>query len=45
LCYQLDDTVVSRGEDGYALEVFNAIGETSAVVLVLALSVQPFIES
>lgn len=41
---QLPGTAASGGEDGYALEVFNAIGETIAVVMVPASSVKPLTE-
>ena len=34
-------TPASGGEDGYALEVFNAIGETIAVVMVPISAVKP----
>jgi hypothetical protein len=40
----LPGTTISSGEDGYALEVFNAIGETIAVVIVPASSVKPLTE-
>jgi Domain of unknown function (DUF4926) len=41
----LPGTTASGGEDGYALEVFNAIGETIAVVMVPASSVKPLTEN
>ena len=41
----LPGTAASGGEDGYALEVFNAIGETIAVVMVPASSVKPLTEN
>ena len=41
----LPATAASGGEDGYALEVFNAIGETIAVVMVSASSVEPLTEN
>ncbi len=41
----LPGTAASSGEDGYALEVFNAIGETIAVVMVPASSVKPLTEN
>jgi hypothetical protein len=34
----------SGGEDGYALEVFNAVGETIDVVMVPASAVKPLTE-
>jgi Domain of unknown function (DUF4926) len=34
-------TSASGGEDGYALEVFNAVGETIAVVMVPVSAVKP----
>lgn len=37
----LPGTRASGGEDGYALEVFNAIGETIAVVTVPVSAVEP----
>ena len=40
----LPGTAASGSEDGYALEVFNAIGETIAVVMVPASSVKPLTE-
>ena len=40
----LPGTIASGGEDGYALEVFNAIGETIAVIMVPASSVKPLTE-
>jgi hypothetical protein len=41
----LPGTSASGGEDGYALEIFNAVGETIAVVLVPASAVQPLTEN
>jgi hypothetical protein len=41
----LPGTASSGGEDGYALEVFNAIGETIAVVMVPVSSVKPLTEN
>lgn len=41
----LPGTAASGSEDGYALEVFNAIGETIAVVMVPASSVKPLTEN
>ena len=37
-------TPEGRGEEGYALEVFNAVGETLAVVMVPASAVRPLRE-
>jgi hypothetical protein len=37
----LPGTEASGGEDGYALEVFNAVGDTTAVVIVPASAVKP----
>jgi len=37
----LPATSKSKGEDGYALEVFNAVGETINVVLVPVSAVKP----
>ena len=37
-------TAATGGEDGYALEVFNALGETIAVVMVPASAVKPLTE-
>lgn len=37
----LPGTAASGGEDGYALEVFNAVGETIAVVTVPVSAVEP----
>ncbi len=36
---------VQQGEDGYSLEVFNAIGETIAVVAVPESAIQPLTAS
>ena len=41
----LPGTAASGGEDGYALEVFNAVGETIAVVMVSVSSVKPLTEN
>ena len=41
----LPGTSRSGGEDGYALEVFNAVGETIAVVLVPVSTVKPLTEN
>lgn len=41
----LPGTPATGGEDGYALEVFNAVGETIAVVMVPASAVQPLTEN
>ena len=41
----LPATTASGGEEGYALEVFNAIGDTIAVVMVPASSVKPLTEN
>jgi len=40
----LAGTTATGGEEGYALEVFNAIGETIAVVMVPASAVKPLTE-
>lgn len=40
----LPATPVADGEEGYALEVFNAAGETLAVVMVPASAVEPLSE-
>jgi hypothetical protein len=40
----LPGTAASGGEDGYALEVFNAVGDTIAVVIVPASAVKPLTE-
>jgi hypothetical protein len=40
----LPGTAASGGEDGYALEVFNAVGDTIAVVMVPASAVKPLTE-
>ena len=40
----LPGTSASGGEDGYALEVFNAMGETLAVVMVPVSAVKPLTE-
>ncbi len=40
----LPGTTATAGEDGYALEVFNAIGDTIAVVMVPASAVKPLSE-
>ena len=41
----LPGTAESSGEEGYALEVFNAIGDTIAVVMVPVSSVKPLTEN
>ena len=40
----LPGTAATNGEDGYALEVFNAVGETIAVVMVPSAAVKPLTE-
>ena len=40
----LPATLATGGEEGYALEVFNAVGETIAVVMVPASAVKPITE-
>lgn len=40
----LPATPAADGEEGYALEVFNAVGETLAVVMVPASAVEPLSE-
>jgi Domain of unknown function (DUF4926) len=40
----LPGTAASGSEDGYALEVFNAVGDTIAVVMVPASAVKPLTE-
>ena len=35
---------VSEGEDGYSLEVFNAVGDTIAVITMPESAIQPFNE-
>jgi hypothetical protein len=40
----LPATSATGGEEGYALEVFNAVGETIAVVMVPASAVKPLTE-
>ena len=40
----LPATPAGQGEDGYALEVFNAVGETMAVIMVPASAVKPLTE-
>ena len=37
----LPQTPETKGEDGYALEVYNAVGETIAVVMVPMSAVKP----
>ena len=37
----LPRTPETKGEDGYALEVYNAVGETIAVVIVPVSAVKP----
>jgi hypothetical protein len=41
----LPGTPASGGEDGYALEVYNAVGETIAVVMVSVSAVKPLTEN
>jgi hypothetical protein len=41
----LPGTPATADEEGYALEVFNAVGETIAVVMVPASAVQPLTEN
>ena len=41
----LPGTSASGGEDGYALEVFNAVGETIAVIMVPVSVVKPLTEN
>lgn len=41
----LPGTSASGGEDGYALEVFNAVGETIAVIIVPVSAVKPLTEN
>ena len=41
----LPGTSASGGENGYALEIFNAVGETIAVVMVPVSAVQPLTEN
>ena len=36
---------VSKGEDGYSLEVFNALGETIAVITVPVSAIEPLTEN
>ena len=36
---------VQRGEDGYSLEVFNAIGETIAVLVVSESQIEPLMNN
>jgi hypothetical protein len=38
---RLPATPTTQGEEGYALEVFNAVSETIAVVMVAASAVKP----
>jgi Domain of unknown function (DUF4926) len=40
----LPGTLASGGEDGYALEVFNAVGETITVIMVPVSAVKPLTE-
>jgi hypothetical protein len=42
---RLPGSPATGGEEGYALEVFNAVGETVAVVMVPASAVQPLTEN
>ena len=41
----LPATPATDGEDGYALEVYNAVGETIAVIMVPASAVKPLTEN
>ena len=41
----LPGTLASGGEDGYVLEVFNAVGETITVVMVPVSAVKPLTEN
>jgi hypothetical protein len=41
----LPGTSASGSEDGYAIEVFNAVGETIAVIMVPASTVKPLTEN
>lgn len=36
---------VSKGEDGYSLEVFNALGDTIAVIIVPESAIEPLTEN
>ncbi|MCR4292971.1 MAG: DUF4926 domain-containing protein [Candidatus Kuenenia sp.] len=36
---------VSKGEDGYSLEVFNALGDTIAVITVPVSAIEPLAEN
>lgn len=40
-----DHHPVAEGEDGYSLEVFNAIGETIAVVVVSESQIEPLMRN
>jgi len=40
----LPATPATQGKEGYALEVFNAIGDTIAVIMVPATAVKPLTE-
>ena len=40
----LPATPTTQGEDGYALEVFNAVSDTIAVIMVPASAVKPLTE-
>ena len=40
----LPATAATQGEDGYALEVFNAVGDTIAVIMVPVSAVKPLTE-
>ncbi len=40
----LPATPATQGEEGYALEVFNAVGDTIAVIMVPASAVEPLTE-
>ena len=41
----VDHHPVPNGEDGYSLEVFNALGETIAVVVVAASQIEPLMRN
>jgi Domain of unknown function (DUF4926) len=41
----VDHHLVPNGEDGYSLEVFNALGETIAVVVVAASQIEPLMRN
>jgi len=42
---KLPATPATKGQEGYALEVFNAVGDTIAVVMVPASAVKPLTEN